>query len=315
MRRGVSGNLAHLNECLSQHRKTKEFSYLLVDPTAECDPDHPLSLASLTSTLGPEAVTSVVRGDLNHAPHHWPALITLHGSNGKPCEYIAASAAYATHEGHAHKRYICAWLLSEHSAERVAEQIAQQCHALSPRGSTRAAPWFEPTRFELLHAAMNNAGALLGPIRCWLYPDSNGGFRSLESRPDSGQLEIPEIAQDVQHIAPQVAQLLTAWRRLNDVQRNNPPSRFAVSRTLPTPAHAYNLIFEAHQRGLYDPGDARCLCLHLLMVHPKLLLHPAIQRDVADAAAGKQRLAATFATYDDSAWQQIVAALPPARSY
>ncbi|MFJ4153254.1 hypothetical protein ACIPZF_00370 [Pseudomonas sp. NPDC089752] len=308
-------NLAHLNERLSQHREAKEFSYLLVDPTAECDPDHPLGLASLTTTLGREAVTKVARGDLNHTPHHWPALITLSGCRGKPCEYIAASANYATHETHAHKRYICAWLLSEHSAERVAEQIAQQCHALSPRGTTRAAPWFEPTRFELLHAAMNNAGALLGPIRCWLYPDSNGGFRSLESRPESGQLEIPQIAQDVQHIAPQVVQLLAAWRRLNHLQQTNPPTRLSVSRALPTPAYVFNLIFEAHQRGLYDPADVHCLCLHLLMVHPRLLLHPTIQGDVANAASGQQRLASTFASYNDSAWQQIVAALPPARSY
>lgn len=310
-------SLERIRDLINQQRKDQENLYLLLDPIACCEAMDPLSIASLTQALGSEAVVRVARADMFNTPELWPALVRLAKPEEQMPDTVDLSGKYAARETQENRLYVCGWLLSGRSADVIASHIAQECLTLRPAGENTFAPWFEPGRLALLQLATKKAGEALGPIRSWLYPDMRGGALQIVAQPTPEQRVIPTIARDIQLFAPQVVKLLSAWRSLNIWQRAHGPGCFTGSSGLPdqAPAEIFNLIYEAHQQGLRDCGDVQCLCMHLAMVHPRLLLHPTIQNDVAQAVAGKQHLASRFATYDDYAWQQIVAALPQARSY
>jgi hypothetical protein len=301
----------------SQQRAPEEALYLLVAPYARCLAEHPLSVTSLTDALGKPAVVRVDFSELVQAPHFWPALIRLAKPGEASTIHTALSATYAAREATANRHYVCGWLLSHQPAEHIARHISQHCHVLHQPPPHGPSAWFEPIRLVLLRQTMSNAAQLLGPIRAWLHPDGCGSCTLVERQPLTGELRVPETARAAQHIAPQIIQLLSAWRQLNSVQQTYAPWRFKGPSGLPehAPAHAMKLILKAFKQGLRERADIQCMCLHMAMIHPLLLQHSTIQRDVARAAAGEQRLASRFASYDDYVWSQIVAALPPARSY
>ena len=306
-----------LHDFASRQRSPEEALYLLLDPFAGCPPEHPLSIPALIDALGSEAVTRIDGSGLVQDPQYWPALIRLAKPGSVPPALAALSAICAAREATASWHHVCGWLLSEQPADLIGRHISQQCQVLHqppPHGITA---WFQPVRLALLRVTMRNAAEVLGPIRSWLHPDGRGSCAVFERQPLAGELVVPEAARATQHVAPQIIQLLVAWRRLNAVQQTYAPWRFAGAAGLPdhAPAHVMNLILKAFRQGLRDRADLQCMCLHLLMIHPLLLQHPTIQRDVAQAAAGERRLAARFASYDDRTWSHIVAALPQARSY
>lgn len=313
----AQGYLQWVDRFATQLRQPEEALYLLLDPFAGCTPEHPLSIASLTETLGDDAVVRVDSRGLVQDPQYWPALVQLAKPGAAPTALAALSATCGAREATATWHYVCGWLVSEQPADLIARHISQQCHVLHqppPHGMTA---WFEPVRLVLLRATMRNAAQVLGPIRSWLHPDGCGSCAVFERQPPAGELVVPDAARATQHVAPQIIQLLGAWRRLNAVQQTGAPWQFTGPSGLPenAPVHAMNLLLKAFRQGLRDRADIQCMCLHMVMVHPLLLQHPAIQHDVAQAAAGIQRLASRFACYDDRAWSHIVAALPQARSY
>lgn len=300
-----------------EQRKAGESLFLLLDPTGDCEAGDKLHISQLAVAFGTDAITRIVRNGLGHAPEQCPALIQLAAPGQAITEYFAMSIQFAAAETAANKLYVSGWLFSEHPAAVIASHIASQSQLLQPTDGQISAPWYEPTRLALLRTAMKNAGKLLGPIRAWLYPNISGDVTALDASPLLGKLVVPEIALDVQRFAPQITQLLAAWRRVNASQHNYAPWQYTGDGGLPhhAPSHAFNLIYDAHRRGLRDCADIQCLCLHTVMLHPLLLQHPTIEKDVQRAVAGKQNLNSRFATYDDAAWRQIVAALPEARSY
>lgn len=304
-------------DILREQRKPEESLYLLVNPLGNYPKNDQLSIASLVDSLGSDAITRVARADLDHTPGQWPVLIRVAAPGDASTEHLQLSGAHASRERFANKHYICGWLLSAQPAEIISQHLVQQCQALQLTGERALAPWYEPIRLALLGTAMKNVGELLGPIRMWSYPNLWGGITTLETRPTSRPLVVPELAKEVQRFAPQITQLLAAWYRLNRSQHTYAPWRFAGTNGLPNhaPSHAFNLIYDAHQRGLRHHEDIQCLCLHRVLVHPLLLQHPIIQSDVEQAVSGKQSLSSRFAHYDDAAWKQIVSALPEARSY
>ncbi|QXI46290.1 hypothetical protein HU763_016095 [Pseudomonas anuradhapurensis] len=306
-----------LHDFATRQRNPEEALYLLLDPFAGCPPEHPLSVPALIDALGSEAVTRIDCSGLVRDLQYWPALVQLAKPGSVPPALAAVSAACAAREATTSRHHVCGWLLSEQPAALIGRHISQQCQVLHqppPHGITA---WFQPVRLALLRVSMSNAGEVLGPIRSWLHPDGRGSCAVFERQPLAGELVVPDAVRATQHVAPQIIQLLVAWRRLNAVQQTYAPWHFAGAAGLPdhAPAHAMNLILKAFRQGLRDRADLQCMCLHMLMIHPLLLQHPTIQRDVAQAAAGEQRLAACFARYDDCTWSHIVAALPQARSY
>ncbi|MFJ4457616.1 hypothetical protein ACIP1G_27535 [Pseudomonas sp. NPDC089392] len=313
----AQGYLQLVDHFANQQRQPEEALYLLLDPFAGCPPGHPLGIAALTEALGNDAVTRVDNSGLVQDPERWPALVRLASPGEATTALAVLSATCAAREATATWHYVCGWLLSERPADLIARHISQQCQVLhqpKPHGITA---WFEPVRLALLRATLKNAGVVLGPVRSWLHPDGCGSCTVFERQPLAGELVVPEAARATQHVAPQIIQLLGAWRRLNAAQHTYAPWHFAGSSGLPenAPTHVMNLMLKAFKQGLRDRADIQCMCLHMVMIHPLLLQHPTIQRDVAQAAAGEQRLAARFASYDDRTWSRIVAALPQARSY
>ncbi len=66
----------------------------------------------------------------------------------------------------------------------------------------------------MLRVTLNNAGAVLGPIRSWLHPDGCGSCTVLERPSPAGELRITREVRATQSVAPQIIQLLSAWHRL-----------------------------------------------------------------------------------------------------
>ncbi|MFK0314504.1 hypothetical protein ACIQUF_25145 [Pseudomonas sp. NPDC090233] len=290
--------------------------FLLINPMGDCKEDHPLSMASLTEALGSEAIIRVTRDDLAF-PHFWPALVQFPADDATAADLLRLSQAYASREMAARTHYVCGWLSSEQPGAIIGQHITLLCQALRPADKATAVPWFEPVRVALLRAAMKDAGKLLGPIRSWFHPGVDGGIAQFKGSPSTSELGVPEVARQVQQLAPHVSHFLAAWRELNRSAKAYAPWRWSGPTGLPdeAPTHAWNLIRDAHQYGLRDYADIHCLNLHRVMLHPLLLRHPEIQKDVAQAVAGNQGLTARFAAYDDPAWSRIVAELPQARSY
>ncbi|AHZ78505.1 MULTISPECIES: hypothetical protein [Pseudomonas] len=313
----TQGYVQSVDHFANQQRQPEEALYLLLDPFAGCPPEHPLAIAALSEALGSDAVTRVDCSRLVQDPECWPALVQLAEPVDAPTALAPLSATCAARESAATWHYVCGWLISDQPADLIAQHISHQCQVLhqpEPHGITA---WFEPVRLALLRATLKNAGEVLGPVRSWLHPDGCGSCEVFEREPMAGELAVPEAVRATQHVAPQIIQLLGAWHRLSAVQHPHAPWHFAGSSGLPenAPTHAMNLILKAFRQGLRDRADIQCMCLHMLMIHPLLLQHPTIQHDVEKAAAGEQRLADRFASYDECTWSHIVAGLPKARSY
>ncbi|MCO7534241.1 hypothetical protein NJH24_05520 [Pseudomonas asiatica] len=313
----TQGYVQSVDHFANQQRQPEEALYLLLDPFAGCPPEHPLAIAALSEALGSDAVTRIDCSRLVQDPECWPALVRLAEPGDAPTALALLSATCAARESAATWHHVCGWLISDQPADLIAQHISQQCQVLhqpEPHGITA---WFEPVRLALLRATLKNAGEVLGPVRSWLHPDGSGSCEVFEREPMAGELAVPEAVRATQHVAPQIIQLLGAWHRLSAVQHPHAPWHFAGSSGLPenAPTHAMNLILKAFRQGLRDRADIQCMCLHMLMIHPLLLQHPTIQHEVERAAAGEQRLADRFASYDDCTWSHIVAGLPKARSY
>ncbi|KYC23886.1 MULTISPECIES: hypothetical protein [Pseudomonas] len=313
----TQGYVQSVDHFANQQRQPEEALYLLLDPFAGCPSEHPLAIAALSEALGGDAVTRIDCSRLVQDPECWPALVRLAEPGDAPTALALLSATCAARESAATWHYVCGWLSSDQPADLIAQHISHQCQVLhqpEPHGITA---WFEPVRLALLRATLKNAGELLGPVRSWLHPDGCGSCEVFEREPMAGELAVPEAVRATQHVAPQIIQLLGAWHRLSAVQHPHAPWHFAGSSGLPenAPTHAMNLILKAFKQGLRDRADIQCMSLHMLMIHPLLLQHPTIQHEVERAAAGEQRLADRFASYDDCTWSHIVAGLPKARSY
>lgn len=313
----AQGYVQSVDHFANQQRQPEETLYLLLDPFAGCPPEHPLAIAALSEALGSDAVTRVDCSGLVQDPECWPALVRLAKPGDAPTALAPLSATCAARESAATWHYVCGWLISDQPADLIAQHISQQCQVLrqpEPHGITA---WFEPVRLALLRTTLKNAGEVLGPVRSWLHPDGCGSCEVFEREPMAGELAVPEAVRATQHVAPQIVQLLGAWHHLSAVQHPHAPWHFAGSSGLPenAPTHAMNLVLKAFKQGLRDRADIQCMCLHMLMIHPLLLQHPTIQHEVEKAAAGEQRLADRFASYDDCTWSHIVAGLPKARSY
>ncbi|WP_269511581.1 DUF4123 domain-containing protein [Burkholderia sp. IMCC1007] len=300
-------------------RIQNDYLYLLLDPMAECAPEDPLSIASLTQALGEQAITRVLRPDLAHTAEACPALVQLAAPGELPAKaLLESSERYAYEDAGYKKRYVCGWLSSECPPETLAEHLAARCLDVAPAATQSVSPWFEPLRLELLAASVGNTFPdLLWPIRRWLCPTSWGGYTLFRGAPTGAGMDIPALARQTQRLAPLIGDFLDAWRLALRFPLTYAPRHWRGDTLLPpqAAAHAFRLVRDAHKRGLRLSADVIDLCMHRVFIHPDLPLHPHVQADIARALAGTSTLQARFETYDDSAWMRIVASLPAAVSY
>ena len=302
----------------SKHiRKLEDYFYLLVDGQAECALNHPLSVTSLTESLGAAAITRVLRPDLAHSPERCPALIQLAvPGEGVLKRYLELSADYADWDATYNERYICGWLISQQPPAVIASHIVARCDTTADEADVPS-PWFEPLRLELLFNSMDHAGDLLAPIRAWRLPASWGGYALLKSTGYPPEQRIPASAREALQLAPEVNAFLGIWRHALTFDLGFAPWRWNGPGILPKQAagHAFRLIRDARRLGLRSSADLIALSLRRVLLHPELPRHPDIQEAIAQARAGSLDLESHFATYSDATWKRIVVDLPPAKGY
>ncbi|MHA6194123.1 hypothetical protein ACX3YG_07095 [Pseudomonas wadenswilerensis] len=307
-----------IRKFVEKYRTADDYLYLLVDGQAECALEHPLSVPSLTRSLGDAAITRVLRPDIAHEPGHCPALIQL-SRPGEPApqRYLDLSADYAAWDFDFNERYICGWLASPESLEVVAPHIAARCDTTADESGNSSA-WFEPLRLELLSASMDHAaGELLAPIRSWLLPVSWGSYAVLHCTNYPLEQGISAPARETQQLAPEVNTFLGIWRHALQSDVGFAPWRWNGPGVLPEQAgvHAFRLIRDARRLGLCNSSDRIALSLHRVFLHPHLPQHPDIQQVITQARAGSLDLKSHFATYGEAAWKRIVYDLPRAKDY
>ena len=309
----------HVLTFAERHRGSHDHLYLLVDPLAGCKPSHPLSVSSLIQDLGEAAVERILRPDLAYVSEACPALVEL-GAPGQECpkQYLELSARYAQEDLAYNKRYVCGWLLSPAPLGAVARHVAEQCRISSSSPSKSMTPWYEPLRLELLAAALGTglAGGL-APISAWLLPTTWGSYSILRGGPSSAEREDADLVRHTQHAAQLVSDFLDVWRLAQQDRHSFAPWRWTGAGLFPPQAgvHAFRLVRDAQQLGLRNTRDILLLSRHRVCIHPHLIKHPDIQRDIRDAANGIESLRDRFATYDDANWKRIAAALPRAENY
>lgn len=137
-------NIDHLLHQLAHQRTPNEYLYLLLDPLAGCDPEHPLSVAHLTETLGEQAIERVHRADLANLEQDGPVLVQLAPPGQPESEYLRPSVRHALSEVGFNRRYVCGWLLSEQSIKEIAQHLAERCRVLSPIGGQLIPPGSNP---------------------------------------------------------------------------------------------------------------------------------------------------------------------------
>ena len=301
-------------------RAPNDYLYLLLDPLAPCEPHEPLSIDSLTQSLGENGIARVLRPDLAHTPDACPALIQLAAPGDMPnTDLLAASEHHASDDASCKKRYVCGWLTSDLPITALADHLEARClDVITPVAGKRMTPWFEPLRLELLAAAIGRAmPALLGPVRHWLCPTSWGSYTLLQGAPAGTSVDDPALARQTQQLAPLVNDFLDVWRHALTLPTTYAPMRWRGATVLPPQAavHAFRIIRDAHSRGLRLGADIIDLCTHRVFIHPHLPQHPGVQADIAAASAGHCTLQTRFETYDDLAWKRVVASLPSTANY
>ncbi|MCD0499380.1 hypothetical protein LP085_21145 [Achromobacter sp. MY14] len=300
---------------ITERRHAADAIYLLVDPLADCAPEQPLSLASLTAAFGADALTTVARPDLAHTPSACPVLIRLADPGQEPAAaFILQISQHALADVVLRRRYICGLLLSPFDADALADHVAARCMEFSGSAVGGMSPWFEPLRLELLAASMSreSLGRQLWPIRTWMLPTSWGSFAIVNGAPggpadaSSAQADIlPTLARQTQHDAPLIATLLAAWRRSLQQPLAYAPRRWQGKTPLPpqAAAQAFRMIRQAREIGLTDNRDIIVLALHQEAIHPRLLRYEPLRQALIHASPGGA--AAVLAAYGDMAWQRI----------
>ncbi len=309
-----------VQEFARHERASNDHLYLLLDLLSPCPPTDPLSIQSLTQALGAQAITPVMRPDLAHTPDACPALVQLAAPGDTANMSLLASAErHAIDDASYRKRYVCGWLTSDRPINAVADHLAARClDVIKPVAGERMTPWFEPLRLELLAASMERAfPALLWPVKRWLCPTSWSTYTLLRGASTEAGMDAPELARQTQQLAPLVGDFLDVWRLALTLPMTYAPMRWRGVTILPPQAavHAFRMIRDAHHLGLRLSADIIDLCTHRVFIHPGLPQHPKVQADIAIAAIGQSTLQARFETYDDVAWQRIVASLSPASNY
>lgn len=304
---------------VAARRAADDSVYLLLNPLADCAPEHGLSLASLTKMLGADALTTVARPDLAHSPKACPVLVRLAGCADVPApELMELAQRLAQADAARRRRYVCGCLLSPLDGQTLADHVAARCmdfSADSPRGMS---PWFEPLRLELLAASIHaeTLGPLMWPIRTWLLPSSWGSLAMVNGFQRStgidvgigvGRIgaELPALARQTQRDAPLIAQLLSAWRRSLQLPLSYAPGRWQGPSLLPpqAAAQAFRWIRQAREAGLSDTRDIIVLALHQAAIHPRLLDYEPLRLALASAAPGGA--STVLAAYGDHAWHRI----------
>lgn len=295
-----------------------DFLYVLLDPLAGFDSDHPLHPSVLAAQLGADTIIRLPRPDFAHAPEALPVIVTLALPGASPDdELIALSQGCAVDDAAYGRRHVCGWLASPLAPEAMASHLVSLCELAQPAATGAFVPLYEPPRLELWAAAVRSSlGAQLWPVRHWLYPTSWGSFALFTGSAQTGcpapaPVDLPPVAREAQREALLVRDMLAAWRQSLHVPMSYAPRRWRGETLLPPQAavHAFRMIRDARRLRLHDSEDIIALALHQVTVHPDLPDNERVRADIARAANGEAPLSTLFETYDAAAWRSISSSL------
>ncbi|MRS17526.1 hypothetical protein GJV06_21860 [Enterobacteriaceae bacterium RIT691] len=194
--------------------KRDEYRYLLIDPLKTVSKVRPIHLSHLKKTLGDQAIRPVLRQDLVYSPQHCPQLVLL-AEPGTECDtaLVESLVDYAAEEALHEKRYLCAWLSSRQPPEQLVITVANWCNNLD---NSEFFPFFEPHRFELLHATSpaNKLGGSIWPVSHWCYMNAAGNITVVDGNEATDKWQLTWGVQHAQQEARMIWQLLFAWWRV-----------------------------------------------------------------------------------------------------
>lgn len=271
------------------------YRYLLLDPLKPVSRVNPLHASRLRAFLGNDAVMVVQRADLAHSPQHCPLLVCL-ASPGRSVdpELLRTSVSYSRNEVGHDKRYVCGWLTSQQPTNIVANVLAERC---SQSGQLivdqQILPFFEPLRFELLHAT-KGVNEFIWPVMQWWFVSASGKLIYLEGQasekkwqPDWGTLRNQQNIRDIQGV-------LFAWRRVCAVLPDNAGARAAS-------AWANTVKYRLPHR-----QDRHYLALSELTLPVDITDHPFIQSLLQQAASSASlRFTQLMTSVPEDVWQAL----------
>lgn len=274
--------------------KRDEYRYLLIDPLKVVSDVRQLHLSHLQKRVGDQAIRPVLRQDLAYSPQHCPQLVLL-AAPGTACDtaLLECLVDYATEEALHEKRYLCAWMSSAQALEQLAATLADWCNLLV---SSAFFPFFEPHRFELLHATSpaKKLSGSIWPVSHWWYMSAAGNITVVDGNKATDKWQLTWGVQHAQQEARMVWQLLFAWQR--------------VCPTLPSDAvqQAAAAWREVEKTELTHTEDRLFLALNRLTLQINIEQHPQIKALLQQAIASPAlRFTQLLNSLSESVWFEL----------
>lgn len=303
--------------------------YMLLDPLNPVYEVDPISISSLKTSLGKDAVIPVLRADLSHTPEVCPQLIKLANAgvdlSAKADAQSATSTArqvleyavnFSRDEYPGSRRYVCGWLQADLDLQALVVYLADKM-MLEWNEAPRFYPVYEPLRQELIAQACEHVdpqlhSQWLGDISSWIIPSSNQFFLHYTGQPGASvPLHVNAVAAQID--SPAVAHVLAVWREqtvepLTPDQLAEQPLLTRGKYALPQGA-AYQALMQiraASQYGLSNPHDLVLFSILRLTVHPRFNRHPVVQNAIAAAVRDATPLAVSLNNIGHVQWLQMI---------
>ncbi|MCE7525098.1 hypothetical protein [Alloalcanivorax xenomutans] len=280
-------------------------AFVLLDPNHPVAAGHPLHIEQLENRAG-EALTAIPRADASHDRSRWPRLLALSGTQGRSeLDDALLSASWRCadeRKASVHGAYVSGWIVSDASADTLADGIGQRL-VFSRGGKKVLLPLFEPYRLALAMSTLESAlwTAWLGRIRGWFFLDAAGRLRA------TGPMETERASRLPPPSGAFPAAFWQAQDRVHQGQRVlNALMKSGAALPEEYEQRIHRALEKAEARGLRHKEDTEVYALNELTLFPDWHRHPAVQQCVADAAAGKGRLASLMAALPDSVRKALV---------
>lgn len=284
-----------IDHLLQTELRQDRYHYLLLDPLKAVSCVNPLHINKLKIVREHDAVVIVQRPDLAHSPQHCPLLVCL-ACPGEdiPRDIVRASIEYARKEIEQEKRYVCGWLSSVEPINIVAKTLAERAsQAGQTMGNKQVLPFYEPLRFELLHAE-KRFNEFIWPVSQWWYMSASGCVVCLDGKIPENRWQPEWGALRNQQEIRGIWGVLFAWRRVSGALPDDAVVKAVIAWT------------KTAKYGLPHSHDRQYLALNELTLSIDITKHPYVQSLIKQAASQPTlRLTQLMASVPDDAWQEL----------
>ncbi|RKS86100.1 hypothetical protein DES39_1526 [Orbus hercynius] len=289
---------------LDSEENKKYYRYLLLDALTTVSEMDFISLNNIHDLLGDEAITTVERTDLAYDLSSCPKLITI----GKPNEQLAKrllhfSVVEAQSEILQTKRYVCAWMVSEHPPEMIAQQMVSIGLFLTKYYGAGFVPFYEPFRMQLLQQSNlicpEFLADMLSCFKHYSYPtitQTLNTINQLDYKPDSINCFLSQDAKFYQQQLKIIFELYHSQARIY-----SETGKDVNSINLIEIARAYQ---QAYLCGLTQKNDQFIFALMTLR-YGQLLANSQLKQAVDEAKIDEGSLSVRFQAIDRAQFLSI----------